>query len=102
MDALEAVIEERLAAMHTNQRWHYSMIRVPEAWGITAGSSSTRIAVLDTGIDSNHSSLKNLVNTSLGRSFVGGSTADVQGHGTHVAVTISSYGAVSGVMRNAI
>jgi len=101
MHALEAVPEEILPAMHPNQRWHYNMIRVPEAWGITPGSSSTRIAVLDTGIDSNHSSLKNLVNTSLGRSFVGGSTADVQGHGTHVAGTIASYGAVSGVMQNA-
>ncbi|WP_374016068.1 S8 family serine peptidase [Paenibacillus thiaminolyticus] len=87
--------------IHNNQRWHYEMIKVPQAWGITTGSSSVRIGVLDTGIDSNHPSLKNLVNTSLGSSFVGGTTNDGNGHGTHVAGTIASYGSVSGVMQNA-
>lgn len=87
--------------IHNNQRWHYEMIKVPQAWEITTGSSSVRIGVLDTGIDSNHPSLKNLVNTSLGSSFVGGTTNDGNGHGTHVAGTIASYGSVSGVMQNA-
>ncbi|RJG21747.1 S8 family serine peptidase [Paenibacillus thiaminolyticus] len=87
--------------IHNNQRWHYEMIKVPQAWEITTGSSSVRIGVLDTGIDSNHPSLKNLVNTSLGSSFVGGTTSDGNGHGTHVAGTIASYGSVSGVMQNA-
>lgn len=88
-------------AIHNNQRWHYDMIKVSQAWGITTGSSSVRIGVLDTGIDSNHPSLSNLVNTSLGRSFVDSTTIDRNGHGTHVAGTIASYGSVSGVMQNA-
>lgn len=90
-----------LQAVHPNQNWHYNMIKAPEAWAITNGSSSVKVAVLDTGIDHNHPSLANFVNTNLGRSFVGGNTMDVQGHGTHVAGTIASYGSVSGVMQSA-
>jgi len=103
MYALEtaAVQDVSVQAIHNNQRWHYDMIKVSQAWGITTGSSSVRIAVLDTGIDSNHPSLSNLVNTSLGRSFVDSTTLDRHGHGTHVAGTIASYGPVSGVMQNA-
>ncbi|WP_449539704.1 S8 family serine peptidase [Ferdinandcohnia sp. Marseille-Q9671] len=90
-----------IQAVHQNQQWHYNMIKAPQAWGVTNGSSAVKVAVLDTGIDHNHPSLANFVNTSLGRSFVGGTTMDVQGHGTHVAGTIASYGSVSGVMQNA-
>ncbi|WP_425448710.1 S8 family serine peptidase [Dethiothermospora halolimnae] len=89
-------------AVHSNQQWQYDMIKAPEAWTITNGSSYTKMAVLDTGIDHNHQSLENFVNTSLGRNFVGGSTTmDGHGHGTHVSGTIASYGVVSGVMQNA-
>lgn len=87
--------------MHPNQRWHYQMVRAPQAWNITEGSRNVRIAVLDTGIDHNHPNLRNLVNTSAGRSFVGGTPIDRHGHGTHVAGTIASYGSVSGVMKSA-
>nr|WP_304212497.1 S8 family serine peptidase [Fredinandcohnia onubensis] len=90
-----------IQAVHQNQKWHYDMIKAPQAWSVTNGSSAVKIAVLDTGIDHNHPSLANFVNTSLGRTFVGGTTMDVQGHGTHVAGTIASYGSVSGVMQNA-
>jgi subtilisin family serine protease len=90
-----------IQAVHQNQKWHYDMIKAPQAWTVTNGSSAVKVAVLDTGIDHNHPSLANFVNTSLGRTFVGGTTMDVQGHGTHVAGTIASYGSVSGVMQNA-
>src|SRR5690625_2581461 len=87
--------------VHPNQEWNYNMIHAPEAWNTTPGSNSTKIAVLDTGIDSNHKNLSNYVDTEAGESFVGGDTSDVQGHGTHVAGTIASYGEVSGVMQEA-
>ena len=101
MHAIETAEKISPTSMHPNQAWHYEMIKAPEAWEITPGSSSTRIAVLDTGIDSTHPSLSDFVNTSLGRSFVGGDTGDRAGHGTHVAGTIASYGEVSGVMQSA-
>lgn len=87
--------------VHPDQEWHYDMIRAPEAWNTTPGSSQTKIAVLDTGIDSQHNNLRDYVDTDAGESFVGGNTDDVQGHGTHVAGTIASYGNVSGVMQEA-
>jgi len=86
-------------AVHNSQRWHYNMINAPQAWEITGGSMGTKMAVLDTGIDHNHPALTNFVDQSLGRTFAGGTTMDVQGHGTHVAGTIASYGPVSGVMQ---
>ncbi len=87
--------------MHANQAWHYNMIKAPQAWTISNGSAAVKIAVLDTGIDNTHPNLTNFVNMSLAKSFVGGTTMDVQKHGTHVAGTIASYGNVSGVMQNA-
>lgn len=88
-------------SMNPRQEWHYNMIEAPQAWTITNGSNHIKIAVLDTGVDNNHRSLENFVNMSLAKSFVGGTTEDVQKHGTHVSGTIASYGEVSGVMQNA-
>ncbi|MHA2611939.1 MAG: S8 family peptidase [bacterium JZ-2024 1] len=55
----------------------------PEAWDISAGSADVKIAVLDTGIQSNHPDLSGKV--VLAKSFVGGNANDGHGHGTHVA-----------------
>ena len=98
------LVEETQAStyqLNPEQAWHYNMINAPQAWTVTEGSPNVKIAILDTGIDYNHPNLKNFVDVSLGKSFVGGSVMDKQKHGTHVAGTIASYGSVSGVMRNA-
>ncbi len=35
--------------LYSAQAWHYGAIRLPDAWAITAGVSSVRIAIIDSG-----------------------------------------------------
>jgi thermitase len=37
--------------------WPHKKLRVPEAWQVTRGSSEIKIAVLDEGVDANHTAL---------------------------------------------
>ena len=89
-------------AINSRQTWNYEMIKATKTWdNITKGDDRVKVAVLDTGIDYDHQSLRGLVNTDLGRSFVSNTFNDGNGHGTHVAGTIASQGRVSGVMQTA-
>ncbi|MDT3766361.1 S8 family peptidase [Priestia filamentosa] len=60
-------------------------ISTPSAWDVTTSNSNIRIAIVDTGVQTNH---PDLVNKLLpGYNFVNGNSnvTDVNGHGTHVA-----------------
>jgi subtilisin family serine protease len=84
-------------------QWHLARIATPGAWDITTGSSGVIIAVLDTGIDTQHPDLPNTV---PGKNFIDGSNNVYDngvnsGHGTAVAGTAAATGnngiGVSGV-----
>jgi subtilisin family serine protease len=69
--------------------WGTAEIRGPEALRITGGQNVT-VCVLDTGLDTAHPEFRN--RSIRGKGFVkgNGSWEDNQGHGTHVASTVSA------------
>lgn len=62
--------------------WAGNQMNIPDAHKYYRGKG-IKIAILDTGIDPDHPDLKE--NILEGKSFVGGSVEDRQGHGTHCA-----------------
>lgn len=88
--------------LYTSQ-WHLQRISAPSGWDIAIGSSNIVIAVLDTGIDTNHPDLTNKV---AGKNFVDGTnnvedTGAKAGHGTAASGVAAAAGnngiGVSGV-----
>ncbi len=83
---------------------HDADIDAPYAWQVTRGSSATRIAILDSGIDQNHEDLAAKIVAN--RNFSSSRTVDDRyGHGTHVAGTAAALSdngrGVAGVALNA-
>jgi len=74
------------------QLWGLTRISAPSAWNITTGSASVTVAVVDTGISTDHLDLA--ANVVAGHDFVQGDSdaRDFNGHGTHVAGTIGARG----------
>jgi len=67
----------------TIAQWAPAAVSAPSAWGVTGGSRSIVIAVVDTGVDDTHPDLASKI---VGEySVIGGSVKDGFGHGTHVA-----------------
>ncbi|MFW5972208.1 MAG: S8 family peptidase [Bacillota bacterium] len=107
--------QDNLKKMHSDQEWNYEMIRAPEAWEGVRGNEDVKIAIVDTGIDVDHPYLENFVDVDSGVNILAlrdvedqdreklddNNVDDKDGHGTHVAGTISSYDKVSGIMKEA-
>lgn len=92
-------------------QWHYPLIGLPQAWDITTGSANVIVAVVDTGILSNHPDMagqlvggydfvSDIENSGDGDGIdpnpedTGGSVGGNSGsfHGTHVSGTIAARG----------
>jgi thermitase len=74
------------------QLWGLTRISAPGAWNVTTGSPAVRVAVVDTGISTDHLDLS--ANVVPGFDFVQNDSdpRDFNGHGTHVAGTIGARG----------
>jgi subtilisin family serine protease len=66
---------------------HRALLRLPLADSVTSGAGVT-VAVLDTGVDQNHSAFTQLAQEDY-RDFTGTGLADDNGHGTHVASIVA-------------
>ncbi|MCM8765682.1 MAG: S8 family serine peptidase [Candidatus Omnitrophica bacterium] len=78
------------------EQWALPRIKAPEAWDIQTGSSSTRIAVIDTGCVLDHPDLAPNINLSLSYDFVNNDSDPTDDnpdkHGTHVTGIIAGQG----------
>lgn len=91
-----------------NSQWNYRMIDLQNAWSYETGNN-IRIAVIDTGVSTDHSDLKSRIDFENGYNFLN-NTNDVNdnnGHGTHVsgiigAVTNNSNGIAGTTWSNEI
>ena len=70
------------------KQWYLQQDRAFDSWPEMPLLPSVKVAVLDSGIDVNHPDLVTRVLAT--RTFVGGTVADVQGHGTFVAGEIAA------------
>lgn len=70
-----------------------SLLKLPQAWELTRGSSSIKVAVIDSGIDPTHEDLKENISP-IGYNFISNTTdtRDEYGHGTMVAGIIGAIG----------
>lgn len=66
-------------------QWHLPKILALQAWEITKGSSDVIIAILDSGVDSNHPDLAAKIIDGYNFCDDNADTSDVYGHGTAVA-----------------
>jgi thermitase len=67
-----------------DNQWGMKKVEAPAAWEVTKGSSSIKIAILDTGVDLDHPDLAGKIVANI--DFTSSATADdLYGHGTHVA-----------------
>ena len=73
------------------QQWALRNIQAPEAWDITTGTAIV-IAILDTGVSSDHPDLKGKVLAGYDFHNNDGDASDDEGHGTYVAGVAAAYG----------
>jgi serine protease len=81
-------------ALFYGDQEYLKTIRLPAAWDLTKGTSTKTIAILDTGIDTNHPDLASRIKPGYNALTGGTNVNDLNGHGTFVA------GVAAGISNN--
>lgn len=89
----------------SNGQWYVGFMRLPTAWSISSGDGVT-IAVVDSGVDATHPTLRGRVLAGAdfskgGQASTGDGRVDTNGHGTKMASLIVGQGSVGGVAPRA-
>ncbi len=88
---------------YVNQQWALSNMRIKDLWSRTNRNNQIIVAILDTGIDSNHVDLKDKVIAEINLTD-SPTMNDLNGHGTHIAgiicATANNYIGVAGIVDN--
>ena len=71
-------------------QWDMKIIKAHEAWSTQLGSTDVIVAVVDTGVDYNHSDLAGRVILGPDYAYGDNDPMDGDGHGTHVAGTVGA------------
>lgn len=71
-------------------QWNLQKIQAADAWEITKGSSDVTVAVLDTGVQTTHSDLKNRGITGWNVVSDNNDFSDINSHGTSVSAVITA------------
>ncbi len=74
----------------SNYQWVHDAINTYEAWTVTTGSSSIKVAVVDSGVLATHEDLVGKVQVVSMTDITGDPDTDTAGHGTHVAGIIAA------------
>lgn len=72
-------------------QWGLLKINAPTGWDITTGAATIKLAIIDTGVDSNHEDMANRVISGWNVGSNNGNTMDTAGHGTVVAGTAGAH-----------
>jgi len=83
IDVLEP-LEKPPSQRPLNQPWHYSAVKINEAWKISRGEG-VKIAILDTGVKADHEFLKDRLLSGWNAVRQNTDWFDINGHGTAVA-----------------
>lgn len=90
---------------YINNQTHLKQIRADRAWSVVTGNRAITIAVLDSGVDTDHPDLKNNLLPGINLVNPGRTAEDDNGHGTMVAGILAAQGnngiGVSGVLWDA-
>ncbi|TVY09636.1 S8 family peptidase [Paenibacillus cremeus] len=77
-------------ALYRKYQWNLPLIETEAGWNVSKGSKDVIVGVVDTGVDLNHSDLKNQLISGYNVVSPDSPPQDDVGHGTHVAGVIGA------------